>query len=121
MRPVYQKCAEDKGVGVTKRSIGRIHDVLSDTGPGSPLARLSYGTSKRLASNDKKHIGETLEKSVSCILDQVHETVNGALSEKVEDEAELVARADLQQFLPALLATREQVDKYLQAVTARYG
>jgi hypothetical protein len=51
----------------------------------------------------------------------VHETVNGALSEKVEDEAELVARADLQQFLPALLATREQVDKYLQAVTARYG
>jgi hypothetical protein len=121
MRPVYKVCAEDKGTGVTKRSIGRTGDVLSDEGPTSPFACLVRGTSKRLRSDDETLIGATLKKFVSDILDQVYETVNGALIEKIEDEAELAARADLQQFLPTLLAARDQVDQDLQAVMTRYG
>jgi len=121
MRIVYQTCAKDKGAGVTKRSIGRIGDVLADLGPKSPLASLSRGTSNRLSSKDKLHIGDVLEKSISSILDEVYETVNGALREKVEDETEMAVRADLQRFLPVLLTARDQVDKDFRAVMARYG
>jgi len=63
---------------------------------------------------------EVLEKSVSRILDQVYENMDGLLSEKVEDEAELAARADLKEFLPTLQTAREQADKDLKAVMARY-
>jgi hypothetical protein len=63
---------------------------------------------------------EVLEKSVSRILDQVYENMDGLLSEKVEDEAELAARADLKEVLPTLQTAREQADKDLKAVMARY-
>jgi hypothetical protein len=118
---VYQACAKDKGAGVTKRSIGRIRNVLSDMGPKSPFASLSRVTANRLSLKDKFHIGDVLGKSISSILDEFYETVNGALQDKVEDETELAVRADLQQFLPALLTARDQVDKDLQAVMARHG
>lgn len=118
---VYQACAKDKGAGVTKHSTGRIRNFLSDMGPKSPFASISRGTSNRLNLKEKFHIGDVLGKSISSILDEVYETVNGALQDKVEDETELAVRADLQQFLPALLTARDQVDKDLQAVMARYG
>lgn len=120
MRLVYQACAEDSGTGVTKRSISRISDVLSDTGPKSPFASLSRGTCKWVGSADNKHIADKLQKSVSCILGQVYGTMDELLSEKVEDEAELAARADLHELLPNLLVRWENIDKDLKAVMAKY-
>lgn len=120
MRPVYQACKEDKGTGVTKRSISRIGDVLSNKSSSSPFASLSRGTSRWFESADKRHIRDNLEKSVSCVLDQVYETMDGLLGEKVKDEAELAARADLKQFLPSVKAAWEQIDKDLKAIMARY-
>lgn len=42
------------------------------------------------------------------------------LSKKMEDEARLAARADLQQFVSTLLADLEQIGKDLQVVKAKY-
>jgi hypothetical protein len=121
MRVVYKACVENKGPGITKRCLARIHDVLEDTGTHSPFAALVRVTAKWLISTDKSHIRDKVQESVSRILDQVHETMDELLSEKVEDEAEIAARAHLQQILPTLLSKWGQVDKDLQAVMAKYG
>jgi hypothetical protein len=121
MRPVYEACREDKGTGVTKRSIDRIREVLSDTGPKSPYASLSRGISRWLNSSDRKHIGDIVGESVVLILDQVYESMDNLLNEKVENEAEVAARLYLQRFLPIHMTHRDQGDKDLQAVMARYG
>lgn len=120
MRPVYQACKEDKGTGVTQRSIDRIGGVLSNTSSSSPFASLQRGTSRSFGSADKKHVRDNLSKSISCILDQVYESMDGLLSEEVVDEAELAARADLKQFLPSVKAAWVQADKDLKAIVAKY-
>jgi hypothetical protein len=106
---------------VTKRSIDRIRDVLSDTGPKSPYASLSRGASRWLNTTDIKHIGDTVGESVSLMLDRVYESMDELLSEKVENEAEVAARLHLQQVLPTIVAIRDQIDIDLQAVMAKYG
>lgn len=121
MRVVYEECVENKGPGITKRSLVRIRDVLSDTGDHSPFTALVRSTSNRLISMDKRHIGDKVQKSVSGVLDQVYATMEELLSEKVEDEAEVATRAHIQQLLPALLTEWEQVEKDLLALMLKYG
>lgn len=121
MRVVYKACVENKGPGITKRSLVRIHDVLLDTGARSPFATLVRVTAKWLTTIDEIHIKNKLQESVARILDQVHETMDGLLSEKVEDEEEIAAKAHLQQLLPTLLSEWEQVDRDLQALMMKYG
>ena len=92
MRVVYKACVENKGPGITKRSLVRIHDVLLDTGARSPFATLVRVTAKWLTTIDEIHIKNKLQESVARILDQVHETMDGLLSEKVEDEVYQIYR-----------------------------
>jgi hypothetical protein len=121
MRVVYKACVENKGPGITKRCLARIHDVLEDTGTHSPFAALVRVTAKWLISMDKRHIGGKMKESVSRILDQVHENMNELLSEKVENEEEIAARAHLQQIITISLSKWGQVVKDLQAVKAKHG
>jgi hypothetical protein len=120
MRPVYQECAEDRGPGVTERSMTSIHSVLSDTGKRSPLALFARDTCMWLRSTDRRQIANNLHQSVSPIVDQLYEAVDEMLSKKMEDEAGLAARADLKQFVSTLLADLEQIGKDLQVVKAKY-
>jgi len=69
MRVVYKACVEDKGPGITKRSLVRIRDVLSKTDAHSPFATLVRVTAKWLVGMDERHIGDKLQKSVLRILD----------------------------------------------------
>ena len=85
---------------------------------------LSEGGNSKLrdvTTIDEIHIKNKLQESVARILDQVHETMDGLLSEKVEDEEEIAAKAHLQQLLPTLLSEWEQVDRDLQALMMKYG
>ena len=121
MRVVYGECVENKGPGITKRSLARIRDVLSDTDIDSPFASLAQTTAKWFISMDKRNIGDKVQKSVSHILDKVHGNMDELLSERVEDESEIAARARVQELLPCLLDEWEQADKDLQALMAKYG
>ena len=119
---MYETCVEDKGPGITKWSLSRIRDVLSDTGINSPFDSLVHDTAKLFISLDKMHIGDKVQKSVSLILDKVPASMDDSLSEnKAVDEAEIAAKAQLQEVLPTILAELEQVDKDMQAVMAKYG
>jgi sigma54-dependent transcription regulator len=120
MRVVYKACVENKGPGITKRSLARIHKVLSDTCTKSPLASLVHDTAKVLESTDKRRMGDKVQKSVSRILDQLYTTMDDLLSVKKEDKAEVAAKSQLKRLLPTLLVDWEQADKGLQAAMAKY-
>lgn len=120
MRLVYRTCAEDKGRGVTNRSIDRIDAVLSDVGHCSAFASLARETSDRLVSTDRIPVQKNLQ-SVSRILRRMYVTMDELLEERVEGDAEVAARAHVQQLLPRLLTDWEQINADLQAVMARYG
>jgi hypothetical protein len=121
MRVVYEACVENKGPGITKRSLVRIRGILSDTGNDSPFASIVQHTAKWLDSTDKRRIGAKVQKPVSRILDQVYNTMDDLLKVKVEDKVEVEAKARLERLLPTLLIEWRRADKGLQAVMARYG
>lgn len=120
MRPVYNACMLDKGTGITRRSIGRIRESLSNTGDRSPFAGFTRVLTRWLNAMDKYHVEEVMQPAVAGILTQLYEAMEELLSDKVEDEVEVAARADLQQLVPALLVEWEQTNKDLQAVKAKY-
>lgn len=121
MRVVYEACVENKGSGITKRSLARIHKVLSDTCTKSPLASLVHATAKVLESTDKRRMGDKVQKSISRILDQLYKTMDDLLSVEKEDKAEVAAKSQLKRLLSTLLVDWEQADKGLQAAMVKYG
>lgn len=118
---MYEACVENKGSGITKRSLARIHKVLSDTCTKSPLASLVHATAKVLESTDKRRMGDKVQKSISRILDQLYKTMDDLLSVEKEDKAEVAAKSQLKRLLSTLLVDWEQADKGLQAAMVKYG
>lgn len=120
IKPIYEKCAADKGAGVTKRSMDAIEKTLSRTVHDSAFAVAALRVSTKLSDTDRKHMSRTIFTAVDKLLERLYTSVDNLLDNKIVDEAEVAFKKDLKGLLPVLRADWEQASKELEAVKAKY-
>lgn len=120
MKPIYEQCQTDSGKGVIKRSMDRIEEFLSDHGTTSPFVTIANKVTNKFLATDEKHIKKHVQPAVEDLLLRLYKSVEELLDNQVVDEAELVAKAVLQDHMPTLLSDWKQVSKDLKAIKAKY-
>lgn len=121
MRPVYDECIADRGTGVTKRSLDRIEEALSKKGSDSPFAVAARRISAKLNDTDFRHMAKDVQPRVDKVLRRLFASVDSLLDNEVVDEAEVVAKKDLQGLLPVLMSDYKQACTDFQAVKSKYA
>ena len=120
MTAIYEACQNDSGHGVTKRSLARIEDFLSEQGKGSAFVAVARRVTVKFLETDKRRVTDHVQRKIGRLLEQMYASVDGVLGNKIVDEEEATARNDLQELLPVLLYDWEQANQSLQAVKAKY-
>lgn len=120
MEAIYAACQNDRGNGVTKRSIDRIEAFLAEQGKNSAFTAVARHVTTKFLSTDKRHVTKRVQRLTEQLLNRLYESVDGVLDNKVVDEEEAEARNELEQVLPVLLFEWEEANQILQAVKARY-
>jgi hypothetical protein len=120
MEAIYNACQLDSGSGVTKRSIDRIEAFLTEQGKNSAFTAVARHVTARFFSTDRRHIAKRVQRNIESLLNQLYASVDGVLDNKIVDEEEAAARAELQEILPVLLFEWEEANQSLQAVKAKY-
>jgi len=121
MHSIYQECNSDSNrKGISRRSLDRLEDHLTQDGPKNPFAVASRNLTRGILTADRANVVDHLQTSISEIFTRLYVSMDELLDDTQLDDTEAEARSQMKELLPAQHAGLKAICQDYAAVKAKY-